>query len=62
MSSAPAPARRRFPWPINLVVLAVIVVPAALPVLSVTVAGLGASANGFRLDEVAAHPCFFYLD
>ncbi len=57
MSSAPAPARRRFPWPVYLVVLAVIVVLAALPVLSVTVAGLVASANGCRLDEGGAHPC-----
>jgi hypothetical protein len=57
VSSAPAPARRRFPWPVYLVVLAVIVVLAALPVLSVTVAGLVASANGCRLDEGGAHPC-----
>lgn len=57
MSSAPAPSRRRFPWPIYLVVLAVIVVLAALPVLSVTVAGMVASANGCRLDEGSAHPC-----
>lgn len=57
MSSAPAASRRRFPWPVYLVVLAVIVVLAALPVLSVTVAGVVASANGCRLDEGAAHPC-----
>jgi hypothetical protein len=57
VSSAPAPARRRFPWPVYLVVLAVIVVLAALPVLSVTLAGVLASANGCRLDEGGAHPC-----
>ena len=57
MSSAPAPSRRRFPWPVYLVVLAVIVVLAALPVLSVTLAGVLASANGCRLDEGGAHPC-----
>jgi hypothetical protein len=39
------------------VALAVIVLLAALPVISVVIAGTIADANGCRVDEGSVHPC-----
>lgn len=55
MSASDGP--RRFPWGIYAVVLVVIVVLAALPLISALSAGVIASANGCALDEGSVHPC-----
>lgn len=54
--SMPAP-RRRFPWWIYWLALALIVVFALLPVASTATAGWIAEANGCALDEGSIHPC-----
>jgi hypothetical protein len=48
---------RRFPMGVYWVALAVIVLLAALPVISVVIAGTIADANGCRVDEGSVHPC-----
>lgn len=48
---------RRFPWLVYWIVLALIVLLAALPLLSALGAGAIASANGCALDEGSVHPC-----
>lgn len=56
--SEPAPATpRRFPWLVYLLVLLLILVIAALPLMSALGAGAVASANGCALDEGGVHPC-----
>lgn len=47
----------RFPMGVYWVALAVIVLLAALPVISVVIAGTIADANGCRVDEGSVHPC-----
>lgn len=48
---------RRFPMGAYWVTLAVILLLAALPVISVIIAGTIADANGCRVDEGSVHPC-----
>lgn len=48
---------RRFPMGAYWVTLAVILLLAALPVISVVIAGTIAEANGCRVDEGSVHPC-----
>lgn len=54
MTTAP---KRRFPWWAYWIVLAIILLVALAPVLSVIVAGTIADANGCALDEGSVHPC-----
>ena len=49
--------QRRFPWWAYWIVLAIILLVALAPVLSVIVAGTIADANGCALDEGSVHPC-----
>ncbi|RDE08544.1 hypothetical protein [Pelagibacterium lacus] len=51
------PARKRFPWLGYGLVLAVIVLVALGPVISVYLAYLVAEPNGCRLDEAGVYPC-----
>lgn len=50
-------AKRRFPWWVYLIVLAVILVVALAPLISVIIAGSIADANGCTLNEGSVHPC-----
>ena len=50
-------ARRRFPWTVYWLVLALIVLVAAAPLLSVIVASSVAEANGCVLHEGFSNPC-----
>ena len=54
MTTAPP---RRFPWWVYWIVLAIILLVALAPVISVIVAGSIADANGCALDEGSVHPC-----
>jgi hypothetical protein len=49
--------QRRFPWWVYWIALAIILLVALAPVLSVIVAGSIADANGCALDEGSVHPC-----
>lgn len=51
------PAARRFPWWVYWVLLALILVVALLPVISVVIAGSIAEANGCTLHEGFSNPC-----
>lgn len=48
---------RRFPWWVYWLLLALILVIAALPVISVAIAGWIAEANGCVLHEGFSNPC-----
>ena len=50
-------AKRRFPWWVYWIVLAVILVVALAPLISVIIAGSIAEANGCALDEGSVHAC-----
>ena len=54
MTTAP---KRRFPWWVYWVALAIILLVALAPVISVIVAGSIADANGCTLNEGSVHPC-----
>jgi len=49
--------QRRFPWWLYWIVLAIILLVALAPVLSVLVAGAIADANGCTLNEGSVNPC-----
>ena len=49
--------KRRFPWWVYLIVLAIILVVALVPLISVIIAGSIAEANGCALDEGSVHAC-----
>jgi hypothetical protein len=53
----PLPARKRFPWIVYWIVLALIVGFALAPVGSVVACGLIANAHGCKVDEGSVHPC-----
>lgn len=57
MSEAAPVAQRRFPWPIYITILAVILGLALLPVVLTLIGSTLASANGCALDEGSVHPC-----
>lgn len=54
MTTAP---KQRFPWWAYWSALAIILLLALAPVISVIVAGSIADANGCALDEGSVHPC-----
>ncbi len=53
----PGKTRKKFPWTIYLVVLALIVAGALAPVASVVAGSTIANAYGCQVDEGSAHPC-----
>ena len=48
---------KRFPWIVYLLIAFLILVLAASPIISVTIAGVVANSHGCRLDEGSVHPC-----
>jgi len=56
----PLPKRKRFPWLIYWVVLAVIVVVALAPIGSVVTCAWIANAHGCKVDEGSVHPCLIH--
>jgi hypothetical protein len=57
MNPPPLPVRKRFPWIVYWIVLALIVLVALAPMGSVVACGLIANANGCKVDEGSVHPC-----
>lgn len=57
MSEIAPPRPRRFPWPVYITILVVILVLAATPVVLTIIGGALASANNCQLDEGSVHPC-----
>ena len=53
----PLPARKRFPWILYGIALALIVIVALAPVFSVVLCGVIANAYGCKVDEGSVHPC-----
>ena len=51
------PRRKRFPWLIYWIVLALIILVALAPVGSVVACGWIANAHGCKVDEGSVHPC-----
>ena len=57
MNPPPLPVRKRFPWILYWIVLALIALFAIAPVASVVACGVIASAHGCKVDEGSVHPC-----
>jgi hypothetical protein len=57
MNPPPLPVRKRFPWILYWVALALIAIMALAPVGSVVACGLIANTHGCRVDEGSVHPC-----
>ena len=57
MNPPPLPGRRKFPWVIYGIVLALIGLIALAPVASVVACSNIANAAGCRVDEGSVHPC-----
>ena len=57
MNPPPLPVRKRFPWILYWIVLALIAIVAFAPVGSVVACGLIANTRGCRVDEGSVHPC-----
>jgi len=53
----PLPSRKRFPWVIYWIVLALIALVALSPIGSVVACGWIANAHGCKVDEGSVHPC-----
>ena len=56
MNPPPLPIRKRFPWIVYWIVLALIVLVALAPMGSVVACGLIANTNGCKVDEGSVHP------
>jgi hypothetical protein len=57
MNRPPLPVRKRFPWILYWIVLAIIVLVALAPLGSVVACGWIANAHGCKVDEGSVHPC-----
>ncbi len=57
MNPTSLPVRKRFPWILYWVVLAIIVLVALAPLGSVVACGWIANAHGCKVDEGSVHPC-----
>jgi hypothetical protein len=57
MNPPPVPVRKRFPWVIYWIVLALILLVALAPIGSVMACGWIANAHGCKVDEGSVHPC-----
>src|SRR5205807_9005423 len=57
MNPPPLPVRKRFPWIVYWIVLALIILVALAPMGSVVACGLIANANGCKVDEGSVHLC-----
>ena len=57
MNPPPLPPKKRFPWILYWIVLALIILVALAPMGSVVACGLIANANGCKVDEGSVHPC-----
>lgn len=57
MNPPPLSVRKRFPWILYWIALALIAIMAFAPVGSVVACGLIANMHGCRVDEGSAHPC-----
>jgi hypothetical protein len=57
MSSAPVSVRKRFPWVLYGIVLALIILFAFAPMGSVMLCSWIANAYGCKVDEGSVHPC-----
>jgi hypothetical protein len=53
----PLSVRKRFPWILYWIALALIAIVAFAPVGSVVACGLIANTHGCRVDEGSVHPC-----
>jgi hypothetical protein len=53
----PLPVRKRFPWILYWIVLALIGLVTLAPMGSVVACGVIANAHGCRVDEGSVHPC-----
>ncbi len=53
----PIPRRKRFPWVVYWIVLALIGLVALSPIGSVAVCGWIANSRGCKVDEGSVHPC-----
>ena len=57
MNPPPLPGRKRFPWILYWIALAIIVLVTLAPVGSVVACGWIANAHGCKVDEGSVHPC-----
>jgi hypothetical protein len=57
MNPPPLPGRKRFPWIVYWIVLALIILVALAPVGSVFACAVIGNAHGCRVDEGSVHPC-----
>jgi hypothetical protein len=57
MNPPPLPRRKRFPWILYWIGLALIILVAFAPIGSVMVCAVIATAHGCKVDEGSAHPC-----
>lgn len=58
MSAAPLRLRKRFPWILYWIVLALIILFAFAPIGSVILCAAIANVYGCKVDEGSVHPCF----
>ena len=56
----PLPVRKRFPWILYGLVLALIVLVALAPIFAVISCSVIASAYGCKVDEGSVHPCMIH--
>jgi len=57
MNPPPIPGRKRFPWILYWIILALIVLFAFAPIGSVMTCAWIANAHGCKVDEGSVHPC-----